>query len=180
MILGKKAIKRALNKGTIRITPNFESHFNSNSYDLTLGKQGLSYKYTTSYPSYYLDSKKDNPTDLFEINDNGIILRPLQGYLLHTVESIYTNKYVPVIDGKSSIGRLFCWIHVTAGFGDRGFNGQYTLEVVSLYPLRLYPGMRIAQVRFHTSTKDDELYNGNYQGPNALGPVSSKSYKQFT
>jgi deoxycytidine triphosphate deaminase len=47
--------------------------------------------------------------------------------------------------------------------------------------VRLYPGMRIAQMRFHAlSSPPTKLYEGNYQNENATGPVPSRAYRQFT
>ncbi len=114
--------------------------------------------------------------------ERGWLLRPGIGYLMHTRERILTKKFVPVLDGKSSIGRLFMVVHVTAGYGDPGFNGQYTLEVVVTHPLRVYAGMRIAQMRFHTIASEygvEKPYEGNYVGTDARGPVASKAFRQF-
>jgi dCTP deaminase len=137
----------------------------------------------------FLDVRDEPETVKFRINpERGWILKPGIGYLMHTRERVHTKKYVPVLDGKSSIGRLFMVVHVTAGYGDPGFNGQYTLEVVVTHPLRIYPGMKIAQMRFHTiaSLADEQtvggverLYAGNYVGDAARGPVASKAYRQF-
>ena len=109
----------------------------------------------------------------------GVVLRPGNGYLLHTHERVHTNKYVPVLDGKSSVARLFVGIHVTAGFGDPGYNGQWTLEVTTVYPVRLYAGMRIAQMRFHTIVGETKLYQGNYCGEASTGAVPSRAWKMF-
>jgi dCTP deaminase len=107
-------------------------------------------------------------------------LEPNVGYLMHTIERVHTKKYVPVLDGKSSIGRLFMKVHETAGYGDAGFDGQYTLEVTVVHPLRVYPGMRIAQMRFHTILGEvQKLYAGNYTGEAAKGPVPSRAWRQF-
>jgi len=89
---------------------------------------------------------------------------------------------VPVIDGKSSIGRLFIAMHITAGYGDTGFNGQYTLEVTAVHPVIVYPGMRFCQMRFHTTVGEVLDYancDSHYTGANAMGPVASQAYKQF-
>ena len=114
-------------------------------------------------------------------DDTGFILMPGVGYLMHTHEKIHTDKYVPILDGKSSIGRLFCFVHVTAGYGDPGFDGQYTLEVAVLQPLIVYPGMRFCQIRFHTLVGDVDSYqkNGSYKGELAEGPIPSRSWKMF-
>ena len=41
------------------------------------------------------------------------------------------------------IGRLGILIHATAGFGDIGFDGNYTLEIFCVKPVRIYPDMLI-------------------------------------
>ena len=128
-----------------------------------------------------LDSAKENRVARYEMDDRGLLLLPGIGYLMHTEERIRTNKYVPIVDGKSSIGRLFCFVHVTAGYGDPGFDGQYTLEVAVLHPLVVYPGMRFCQMRFHTLVGDVQSYQdkGNYKGELAKGPIPSQSWKMF-
>ena len=130
-------------------------------------------------PEETLDSAKDNPTAIVKMSQAGFMLKPGIGYLLHTVERIRTDKFVPIVDGKSSTGRLFICAHVTAGYGDPGFNGQYTLETTVTHPVIVYPGMRFAQMRFHTLVGEPLLYAGNYTGEASRGPVASRSYKQF-
>lgn len=128
----------------------------------------------------FLDSKKANPTRSFKIGPDGWVIKPGVGYLMHTRERIKTDKFEPIVDGKSSIGRLFVVVHVTAGYGEPGFDGQYTLEVVALvHPVKLYAGMRIAQIRFQTISGEIDLYDGHYKGDTAKGAVASHSYEQF-
>lgn len=129
-----------------------------------------------------LDSKKKHEVVTFEMKpDKGWLLKPGIGYLMHTAERISTNDFVPVLDGKSSLGRLFMTAHVTAGYGDPGFDGQYTLEVVVTQPVVVYPGMRFCQIRFHTLVGKRLNYAaaGHYKGALAEGPVPSMSWKQF-
>lgn len=173
-ILSGPAIEVAIAEGHIEITPYNPKHVNPASYDVTLGRGVRRYTLEST-----LDAKKDNPTVYEEMADDGFVLQPGFGYLLHTEESIWTDRYVPVLDGKSSIGRLFITIHVTAGFGDSGFRGQYTLETVVVHPVRVYPDMRFGQMRFHTLAGEPRLYEGNYTGAGAMGPVASRSWKQF-
>jgi len=129
----------------------------------------------------YLDVKKKNPVLRYEMDDRGIMLMPGIGYLMHTVERIRTNCFVPIIDGKSSVGRLFATAHICAGFGDPGFDGQYTLEVVVTQPLVVYPNMRFCQMRFHTVVGEVETYKkkGSYLGILAQGPIESRAWKMF-
>ncbi len=153
-----------------RVRPNFHYDYDGlPSSNTFLTKQGC------------LDAAKDNPISRYTMSDDGFVLMPGVGYLMHTQERICTDKYVPIIDGKSSIGRLFCFVHVTAGYGDPGFDGQYTLEVAVLQPLIVYPGMRFCQMRFHTVIGEVDSYkdNGNYKGVLAEGPVASRSWKMF-
>lgn len=128
-----------------------------------------------------LDAAQENPVARYEMDDRGLLLLPGIAYLMHTEERVRTERFVPIIDGKSSIGRLFCFVHVTAGYGDPGFDGQYTLEVVVVHPLIVYPGMRFCQMRFHTLVGEAEGYQsrGSYKGELAQGPIPSQSWKMF-
>lgn len=97
-----------------------------------------------------------------------------------TVESpdglfLASRSFIPT--HNSSIGRAFILVHYTAGYGDPGFSGHYTLEVTSQIPIRLYPGMKICQVRFHTMVGEPRLYNGHYTGQNAQGAVGTRLHE---
>lgn len=109
----------------------------------------------------------------------GWIICPGVGYLMHTHERVTSSKFNPVLDGKSSIGRLFIQVHVTAGYGEPGFDGQYTLEVTSQFPVRVYPGMRFCQMRFHVVEGEIEDYveRGHYKGDKARGAVASQVHE---
>ena len=50
-----------------------------------------------------------------------------------------------MLEGRSSIGRLGVFIHVTAGFGDVGFKGYWTLEIFCVQPVRIYAGVEVCQ-----------------------------------
>jgi dCTP deaminase len=199
-ILSGRSIEAAVAMGEILINPFDSSRLNPASYDLTLGDEITVYTGVNELDMvsgdrvlqvrpnldpetnwYYgsLDPKSDNPVKTFKMGPEGFVIHPGVGYLMHTRESVGTSKYVPAIDGKSSIGRLFVFVHVTAGLGDPGYFGQYTLEVLTTYPIRLYPGMRICQMRFFTIVGQVDLYKGHYQGKSAEGAVASHAYEQF-
>ena len=119
------------------------------------------------YSRLLLDARADNPTYDIEMSDDGHNLSPGMLYLARTVERTSTPHHVPKIGGRSSTGRLGINIHQTAGFGDVGFCGTWTLELSCIHPVRIYPGMRIAQLwLFETSSElpVDERYQGRYQG----------------
>jgi deoxycytidine triphosphate deaminase len=72
--------------------------------------------------------------------------------------------FKPDIDGRSSLGRLFIMVHVTAGFGDFDFHKPFTLEIVNLSnsPMRLRPYMRFAQISFQ-AVLHPKHYRGAYK-----------------
>jgi dCTP deaminase len=177
-ILSGRSIHDAVVDGDIEIEPYDPKQLNPASYDLRLGNEALTYNFLGPHSVH--DVRNEPTTTKIYIQPEGIVLRPGVGYLMHTAERVHTKKYVPVLDGKSSVGRLFVSVHVTAGYGDPGFDGQYTLEVTVTYPIRLYVGMRIAQMRFHTiDGVPPQLYDGNYKGDTSRGPVASRAWKQF-
>ena len=83
-----------------------------------------------------------------------------------------------MLEGRSSVGRLGISVHVTAGFGDIGFNGHWTLEITVEQPTAFYPDVEICQIYYHTIKGDYDLYSsGKYQ--NNTGIQSSLMYKDF-
>lgn len=176
MILTGHEIRRRRVRGEIEITPYNSRDVNQASYDVRLGSGYC------VYTKHSLDARKPNPVRHGKIGDSGILVRPGKLYLMHTSEVIYCRRLVPKLEGKSSIGRLGIVVHVTAGHVEPGFRGQITLEVVALgLPVRLYAGMRIGQLVFHTTRGKSEDYTkrGNYVGKLAQGAVPSMSWKQF-
>ncbi len=79
----------------------------------------------------------------------GLVLHPNLLYLGRTAERTETRNLVPMIEGRSSIGRLGLFVHVTAGFGDVGFCGYWTLEMFAVQPVRIYAGVAICQIFYH-------------------------------
>ncbi len=108
------------------------------------------------------------------------VLHPGEFALGSTYERVKVpNDLVARVEGRSSIGRLAVVVHATAGFVDPGFEGQITLELSNLgrCAVKLYPGMRISQIVFHTMTSAAARPYGpergsKYQGQ--LGPVASR------
>jgi dCTP deaminase len=65
------------------------------------------------------------------------------------------------IEGRSSFARLGLETHMTAGFVDPGFEGVLTFEIFNAgpNPIKLYPGLRIAQIRFSYINEPVKAYN---------------------
>src|SRR5205085_11191530 len=121
MILSDQRILEEIEKGTIKIVPYDRECLGSNSYDVHLGKN------LATYVKLELDAKEHNTIEHFEIPDEGIVLHPNKFYLGVTEEYTETHAHVPFLEGKSSTGRLGIDIHATAGKGDVGFCGNWTL-----------------------------------------------------
>jgi dCTP deaminase len=195
-ILSGPEIRYQIEKGLITIDPYDPSRVNPASVDLTLGNSVKVYARTCKrleYTAYedgsnltpcnggVLDSKEAWETLDFQIPKEGWVLKPGLCYLMHTAEVVSTEDLVPILDGKSSIARMFVKVHETAGYGDPGFRGQYTLEVTCQIPVRVYAGMRFCQIRFHTIKGERSLYQakGHYTGDKARGAVASQAWVQL-
>jgi len=171
MILSGKSIKEKLGN-EIKISPFNEDALNPNSYNLTLHNELMVYEEVN------LDMRKPNRTKTITIPDQGLVLRPGTLYLGRTLEYTETDKYVPMLEGRSSVGRLGLSVHVCAGFGDVGFKGYWTLEFHCVQPLRIYPGVQICQIYYHTIDGEYEPYSsGKYQNNKGIQP--SLMYKDF-
>jgi len=94
------------------------------------------------------------------------------------LEYTETHDCVPCIEGRSSIGRLGIAIHSTAGFGDVGFCGTWTLEISVIEPVRVYPFIGFCQISYDTVEGEIRRYNSNkYQGQ--VTPKPSGLWKEF-
>ncbi len=170
MILSGKQIKNHLGE-SIRIDPFNEEQLNSNSYNLRLADELVMYEDTV------LDMKVPNNYRSFTIPDEGLVLQPGNLYLGRTFEYTETNDHVPMLEGRSSIGRLGLFIHVTAGFGDIGFSGYWTLEMFCIHPIRIYAGVEVCQIFYHTIEGAYDRYKSKYQHNKGVQP--SKLYEDF-
>ncbi|XOQ48007.1 MAG: dCTP deaminase [Eubacteriales bacterium] len=171
MILSGKQIREKLGKEII-IEPFCESQLNPNSYNLKLHNELL------VYDEPVLDMKKENRFRKILIPEEGLVLEPNKLYLGRTQEYTKTDKFVPMIEGRSSVGRLGLFIHVTAGFGDVGFSGFWTLEIHCIQPVRVYAGVEICQIYYHLIQGDYERYSsGKYQNNTGIQP--SLLFKDF-
>ncbi|RPJ09147.1 MAG: dCTP deaminase [Spirochaetaceae bacterium] len=171
MILSGREIKRLLGT-SIFIEPFFDEQLNPNSYNLCLHDELMIYN------ERELDMKKAHATRTLKIPPEGLVLEPGQLYLGRTMEYTRTENHVPMLEGRSSVGRLGLFIHVTAGFGDVGFSGYWTLEIFCIHPVRIYAGVQICQIYFHTIEGSYDKYEtGKYQNNSSIQP--SLLYRDF-
>lgn len=210
-VLTGPEILRMISSGSIKVDPFVEDHIGPNSLDLTLGNNlkiyvddsgvPIDHVYREALQMYgggshaadervlnyleergaLLDLRKRPNTKTLLIPESGIVLMPGRGYLGSTVEFVGTREFVPQIHGRSSMGRMFFKVHETAGWGDLGFEGTWTLEISVMHPLRVYPNTRICQIAFEEVVGDKLMYNqrttSKYHGQ--VDPIESHSYRDF-
>jgi len=168
MILTGNAIQEAVQLGDISISPFSVDQLGPNSYDFRLGKR------CKVYCEDELDCAKDNPTVNVQFGKEGLLLQPHRVYLFNTHETIGSERYVPIIRGRSSVGRLGLFIDITADLIDLGSIGQLTLQLHAVVPVRVYPLMLIGQVTFWQVDGVVRVYSGKYKG--LQSPVASLAY----
>ena len=170
-MLSGKEIEKNLGKGIV-IDPFDRKRLGTNSYNLRLHNELF------VYSGDVLDMKIDNSYKEIIIPEEGLVLEPGTLYLGRTMEYTKTDGFVPMLEGRSSVGRLGLFVHVTAGFGDVGFSGYWTLEIHCVQPVRIYPGVEICQIFYHEIQGDYDLYDSKkYQNNNGI--QSSRLYMDF-
>lgn len=133
---------------------NHELKIGSNSIDVTLGNTILIMENKPIAEAIDLDLPlPDNIYTEVVISEKGYRLDPgdfILGAVMERFDINPTLKLVQHYDGRSTMARLGILSHVSAGFGDYGFNGAFTLEIKNLgnCAILLKPGMRIGQVYF--------------------------------
>lgn len=168
MILSGKTLEDLFTSGTWKVNRDPTTlKYNPNSIDVTLSP----YVYTTKSNPYVLDPYTSDVSKYFQLEDYTVFyLRPQQFILASVNEAFdstapYKDKYfTQIYEGRSTLARLGILTHISAGFGDYGFKGAFTLEIVNNSPftIKLQPNMRIGQVYF-TEVGDNVLDN-IYQG----------------
>jgi dCTP deaminase len=164
MILTGHEIRERLDRDIV-IEPFDAANLNPNSYNLSLHDELMVYE------ELVLDMRRSNRVRRLTIPEEGLVLSPGQLYLGRTAERTETHNLVPMIEGRSSIGRLGLFVHVTAGFGDVGFCGYWTLEMFAVQPVRIYAGVAICQIFYHQICGDiTEYASDKYQHNSDIQP----------
>ena len=182
MILSDGSIRRALADGRLIIDPLEDAQIQPASVDVRLGPDFLVFRNHSVEVIDPFDRPEDLNDQIHVPNGAAFVLHPGEFVLGTTVEAIgLPDDLVARVEGKSSLGRLGLLIHATAGFVDPGWpKGQITLELsnVATLPIKLWPGMRIGQLSFHTLDAAAERpyghadLNSKYVGQ--TGPVASQ------
>ncbi len=185
MILSDGEIREAIEEKKIVIEPFDEDCLQPASYDLHLDHE---FKIFKPHKTEVIDTKKPVKGLMDSIHleeDDCFVLHPGSFALALIKERTGVNNcHVGRLEGKSSLARLGLIIHTTAGFLDPGNCLQLTLELfnASPLPIKLYPGMKIAQIAFETLGRDCEVPYGPKKGSSYYGASSiqeSEMHKNF-
>lgn len=170
MILSGKGIVEARKRGELDISHWDDSRVNPNSYNVRIGERLIAYNLGEAVE---MDLRAPPPPGkVLTIPEEGLLLLPGVLYLGSTMERTRSGyPWVPMLEGRSSVGRRGLTVHVSAGFGDVGFDGTWTLELSAIVPVRVYAGAEVAQVYFVRVEGEADLYRGRYQGQEGPQPA---------
>lgn len=176
MILSDKDMKIRLEEGSIVIDPILDPDLQIQpaSIDLRLANEFVVYNLSHMACIDPNDSESiQRYTRTVKVDEgDAFILHPGEFALGSTFEWVeIPADLVARVEGRSSIGRIAVVVHATAGFIDPGFKGRITLELSNLgrVAVKLYPGMRISQLVFHTMTSPAERPYGPERGSKYYG-----------
>lgn len=183
-------MKRPISEGPLVVTPLLDPHqIGESSLDVRLGNVFIAFRrarfseLNLSRPTpqsrkfvrnlLRTKTKFEDPKKVICENSERVRLRFGSSFVLHPGEFVLasTLEYLSLpldlmayVAGKSSLGRLGLVI-ATATQIAPGFKGSLTLELanVGTVPIRLFPGLRIAQFIFH-SVKGIDPKKGGYTG----------------
>jgi dCTP deaminase len=204
MLLSDHDIAQEMHIGTLDIDPFSPEHLQPASYDVHLGATLLIPEQTKRLtrwqrfiglsapwiPTHYDPSTDEQQLEEVQLLTHEEAKRTGEYYWLppggvalgHTEEALFLSPDAPLaadIAGCSSLGRWWLFVHVTAGFIDPGWSGRLTLELFNASPwwLRIWAGMRIAQLRFYEVRSAPErsyLDTGHYVGAITVEPSKYK------
>ena len=169
-MLNKNGIKEGLSQGIY--VDSSQDKIGENYITVTLSNM------LKTYETSLLETTSPNPSQTILIPETGFILEPNKLYLGSTNEYTKTDGYVPVLSGLLELATLGMEIHITAGFGDNGFEGTWTLEIICSNPTVIYPNMEIGRVYYYPLIGDDKIkYRGKYFGQ--IDPTESRLAKEY-
>ncbi len=167
-IISDTEIEKLIINDKIKIIPiiNFQKQLGSTSFDIRLGTS-----FQLFFPNQYGIIDFIDPETTRNAKNNSkkinldflkpITITPNQFILGHSMEYIKLPDEISAdLEGRSSFARLGLEIHMTAGFVDPGFEGVLTFELFNAgpNPIKLYPGMRIGQLRFMPINSPEKSY----------------------
>jgi dCTP deaminase len=155
MILSDRDIRREIEAGRIRITPeiDLDKHMGSCSVDFRLGNTFMVFEHSRYS---YIDPRQpqsigEGMRTIVVNDDEPFIMQAGDFALASTIESLeLPDDLLGRLEGRSSIARLGITVHSTAAVFEPGWTGTATMELSNLgrMAVALYPGMRICSFTF--------------------------------
>lgn len=173
-MLSKNCIEEELSRKSISIDNEYESNLEltHNYIDVTLGDS------VKVYDAPFLSTTSPTKTKELPIPEEGLVLKPNELYIGRTQEYTKTYGFVPFLAGTEELAAIGMEIHVTAGFGDNGFEGTWTLEIVCTNPTRVYPRMPIGRIYYYPLIGNDDIkYRGKYF--EQVEPTASRLHQEY-
>ncbi|KXB01095.1 hypothetical protein AKJ44_02955 [candidate division MSBL1 archaeon SCGC-AAA261F17] len=169
-----------MENGSIEIQPYNESQLQPNGYDVRVGPTYHILKEVVDAFFPFTERLVDEAYEKREARDEAInvncceargkfIRLPPHGFILaSTIERTKTIKNITAsLRCRSSLARTAISIARCAGWGDVGYDGVWTMEIVNHFkvPYHLSVGIRVGQlVFFKTESPPKNPYEGKYSG----------------
>jgi len=170
-MLNRYAIEKEIERGSIYVD-KVEGKICENFINVTLGDS------IKIYDSPFLDVRNSFATKEFPIPESGFVIMPRELYIAATFEFTKTYGFVPELCESDELAALGMKSHITAGFGDNGFEGTWTLEIEASVPVRLYPNMIIGTLYYYPLIGNgDTLYRGKYF--RQIDPTASRLSEEY-
>ncbi len=188
MILSDRDLRKALDKGKIKITP-------TDGLDRRIGPDGIDFRLGNTFLVFernkqaYIDTRRketaQGTTRQIKVkNGEAFIIHPNELVLATSLERVsINNELLGRLEGRSSLGRLGIIVHSTASIFHPGWDGTATMELGNLgvMPVALYPRMRICTFTFERMSSPVERPYGSgknkYQGQ--TGPMPSGVWEEL-
>ena len=178
MLLSDRDILREIGRGRIKIDPFNEEQLQANGYDVRIGptyytiKEGINsfFPFLKELVNEVYE-KKIAKWEVLDVNGRRIrgrfIKIPPQGFAVAaTIERTKTDVDIAAsLRCRSSLARAGLSIARCAGWGDIGFDGVWTIEIVNHLnvPYYLPVELRVGQLIFiRTESPSRRVYNGKY------------------
>lgn len=170
-MLNKQAIENQIEKKNIYVD-NYQKNLTPNGIIVTLSNK------LKVYEEPFISVKRENKVKEIIIPEEGLLLEPRKLYLGSTNEYTKTNNLVPIIKGLEHLSIGGMEVHVTAGFGDNGFEGTWTLEIICANPTLVKPNMQIGELLYINLVGNPNIkYKGKYL--HQIEPTESRLNKEY-
>jgi dCTP deaminase len=165
MILTGPEIAREVATGEVEIAPFDPQFIEPNSYGFHLGETLI------VYDDDVVDSFEGKRTQEIRIPETGYVMRQGRFYLGRTLEKMGSRRYASELYARLSTSTAGLFIQTSAPLGHTGAIIAWTLEMVPVHDMRVYPGMLIGKICFWSNKGEIDCYRGRYR--NSTTVVSS-------